>query len=82
MLHNNPSSNPSPGSPSGSPKFDGILFTDKSIKHLPLGEKRRVVWAKGLPGLGVRITPKGTRSFVYKYDIDGQDRWLTHRAIP
>jgi len=82
MLHNTPSSTRLPGSPSGSPKFDVILFTDKSIKHLVPGEKRRVVWAKGLPGLGVRVTPKGTKSFVYKYDVDGQDRWLTIGQYP
>ena len=82
MLHNTPSSNPSPGSPLGSPKFDVVLFTDRSIKHLAPGSKRRVVWAQGLPGLGVRITPKGTKSFVYKYDIDGQDRWLTIGQYP
>lgn len=82
MLHNKPSSNPSPGSPTGSQKFDVIVFTDRSIKHLAPESKRRVVWAQGLPGLGVRITPKGTKSFVYKYDIDGQDRWLTIGQYP
>lgn len=45
-------------------------------------EKRRVVWAKGLKGLGIRVTPKGTKSFVLKYDIDGQDRWLTFGQYP
>ena len=45
-------------------------------------EKRRIVWAEGLAGLGIRITPKGTKSFVYKYDIDGQDRWLTLGQYP
>lgn len=41
-----------------------------------------MVWAKGLAGLGIRVTPKGTKSFVYKYDIDGQDRWLTLGQYP
>lgn len=45
-------------------------------------EKRRVVWAKGLQGFGIRITPKGTKSFVYKYDVDGQDRLLTFGQYP
>jgi integrase len=35
-----------------------------------------------LTGLGIRVTPKGTKSFVYKYDIDGQDRWLTLGQYP
>jgi Arm domain-containing DNA-binding protein len=45
-------------------------------------EKHRVAWAKVLKELGIRITPKGTKSFVYKYDIDGQDRWLTLGQYP
>ena len=45
-------------------------------------KKRRIVWAKGIKGLGIRITPKGTKSFVYKYDVDGQDRWLTFGQYP
>lgn len=78
--HSDPSSKPEKGSPSGSPK--SIAFTDKSIKSLQPTDKRRVVWARGLAGLGIRITPKGTKSFVYKYDIDGQDRWMTLGQYP
>lgn len=59
-----------------------ILFTDVSIKNLQTGEKRRTVWAQGLSGLGIRISPKGTKSFVFKYDIDGQDRWMTFGRYP
>ena len=40
------------------------------------------MWAKGLKGFGLRVTPKGTKSFVYKYDIDGQDRWITFGQYP
>ena len=82
MPHVKPSNNGLSGSPSGSPKSEYITFTDKSIKHLQPATKRRVVWARGLIGLGIRITPKGTKSFVYKYDIDGQDRWLTFGQYP
>ena len=67
---------------SGSPKSEYVTFTNKSIQHLKPIEKRRIVWAKGLKELGIRITPKGTKSFVYKYDIDGQDRWLTLGQYP
>lgn len=82
MPHENPLNNTLSGSPSGSPKSEYIPFTDKSIKYLKPTEKRRVVWAKGLTGLGIRVTPKGTKSFVYKYDVDGQDRWLTLGQYP
>ena len=82
MTHDKPSNKRPSGSPSGSPKSESINFTDKGIQQLKPTKKRRVVWAKGLKGLGIRVTPKGTKSFVYKYDIDGQDRWLTLGQYP
>lgn len=82
MPHDKPPNKEFSGSPSGSPKSEYVNFTNKSIQHLKASEKRRIVWAKGLKGLGIRITPKGTKSFVYKYDIDGQDRWLTIGQYP
>ncbi len=82
MTHEKPPNNPSPGSPSGSPKSEYINLTDKGIQHLKPFVTRRVVWATGLQGFGIRITPKGTKSFVYKYDVDGQDRWLTFGQYP
>lgn len=82
MTHEHPSNKGLSGSPSGSPQSEYITFTNKGIQHLKPTEKRRIIWAKGLKGLGIRITPKGTRSFVYKYDIDGQDRWLTLGQYP
>lgn len=59
-----------------------ILFTDISIKNLKPLEKRYTAWAKGLPGLGIRVSPSGNKSFVFKYDIDGQDRWMTFGRHP
>ncbi len=82
MFQDNSSNIVQLGSPSGSPDSDYIVFTDKSIKHLGAVSRRRVVWAQGLKGLGIRITPKGTKSFVFKYDIDGRDRWLTFGQYP
>lgn len=82
MNHEEPSNNSRLGSQPGSPNTEHITFTDKSIKYLQPTEKRRIVWANGLKGLGIRVTPKGTKSFVLKYDIDGQDRWLTFGQYP
>lgn len=70
------------GSQLGSQKTEYLNFTDRSIKHLRATEKRRVVWAKGLAGFGIRISPSGTKSFVYKFDVDGRDRWLTLGRYP
>ena len=86
LIHREPSNIAQLGSPSGSPKVGPdrqcITFTDKSIKYLKTTGKRHIVWAKGLKGFGIRVTPNGTKSFVYKYDIDGQDRWLTFGQYP
>lgn len=82
MSHSVSSSKGGSGSPSGSPKLEAIVLTDKSVRYLAPSDKRRIVWAKGLNGFGIRVTPKGTKSFVYKYDVDGQDRWLTFGQYP
>ena len=59
-----------------------VLFTDIVIKNLKAEPKRRVIWAQGLKGLGIRISPQGTKSFVFKYDLEGQDRWMTLGRYP
>ncbi len=84
MHHDKPPSKPLSGSPLGSPKTKAthIVLTDKGVKALEATNKRRIVWIQGLIGLGIRITPKGTKSFVYKYDMEGQDKWLTLGQYP
>ena len=84
-FHSISSSEGASGSQVGSQNKRGaeyVDFTDKSIRHLKAASKRRVVWANGLDGLGLRISPKGTKSFVYKYDHEGQDRWITFGRYP
>ena len=41
-------------------------LTDRSISHLPFAPtgKRRIVWDALVPGLGVRVTDRGVKSFV------------------
>jgi integrase len=41
-------------------------LTDRSISHLPFAGlgKRRIVWDALVPGLGVRVTDRGVKSFV------------------
>lgn len=70
------------GSQKGSQERESIVFTDRAIRHLEPAEARRVVWARGLPGLGIRVSPKGKKSFIYKYGFDGRDRWLTLGEYP
>ncbi|NKB59039.1 MAG: tyrosine-type recombinase/integrase [Alphaproteobacteria bacterium] len=70
------------GSQNNSSKAEFIALTDKSVKYLKAADKRRVAWFQGLSGFGIRVSPKGTKSFVYKYDFEGRDRWITFGRYP
>lgn len=70
------------GSQNNSSKAEFIALTDKSVKYLKPTDKRRIVWLQGLSGFGIRVSPKGTKSFVYKYDFEGRDRWITFGRYP
>jgi hypothetical protein len=41
-------------------------LTDRSIAHLPFAQagKRKIVWDAIVPGLGIRVTDRGVKSFV------------------
>jgi integrase len=41
-------------------------LTDRSISHLPFAQpgKRKIVWDAIVPGLGIRVTDRGVKSFV------------------
>ncbi len=69
-------------SPNASPDRNKIHFTDKSVKHLKPKEKREIYWFEGMIGFGVRVTPKGTKSFVYTYRFDGIQKMMTIGRYP
>jgi integrase len=49
-------------------------LTDRSIAHLPFAPagKRRIVWDSVVPGLGIRVTDRGVKSFVLVVRYPGQ----------
>jgi integrase len=49
-------------------------LTDRSIAHLPFAQrgKRRIVWDAVVPGLGIRVTDRGVKSFVLVVRYPGQ----------
>ncbi|MCJ8273340.1 MAG: site-specific integrase [Psychrosphaera sp.] len=59
-----------------------IKFIDTVIRNLKPTDKRQVLWCDGCPGFGLRITPSGTKSFVYKYMNGRQSRWITIGKYP
>jgi len=48
-------------------KSKAIKFTDFTIKSLRTDNKKRVFWCQGLSGFCVRVTPKGTKTWIYAY---------------
>lgn len=48
-----------------------IKFTDLSIKNLKVNG-RETFYCEGLDGFGIRVTPKGTKTWVLLYRLDGQ----------
>jgi Arm domain-containing DNA-binding protein len=48
-----------------------IKLTKSAIDTLPVPPKERVYWDAGLPGFGVKVTPKGKRVFIVLYRAGG-----------
>ncbi len=59
-----------------------MRFTDKGIAALKPKSERYEVWEDGRTGLGVRVAPKGRRSFVHMYRFDGKARRMTLGTYP
>lgn len=55
-------------------------LTDFQIKNLKAKDKRYTEW--GDRGLGVRVTPNGVKTFIFKYRFDGKVRWMTLGTYP
>jgi integrase len=54
-----------------------MRFTDRSIDALKPQAARHEVWEDGRTGLGLRVTPRGVKTFVHMYRFDGKARRLT-----
>jgi integrase len=59
-----------------------LKLTDRSIDALRPRPTRYEVWDDGRKGFGVRVTPRGAKSFVWLYHFDGRPRRLTFGAYP
>jgi len=59
-----------------------MKFTDKSVKALKPAEERYELWEGGRTGLGLRVSPKGRKSWLYMYRFDGRARRMTLGCYP
>jgi integrase len=57
-----------------------MKLTDMLLRNLKPQTQRYLVW--GDHGLGVRVSPKGRKSFVYSYRHEGRARFLTLGEYP
>lgn len=57
-----------------------MKLTDMLLRNLKPQPQRYMVW--GNHGLGVRVSPKGKKSFVYLYRYEGKPRFLTLGDYP
>lgn len=57
-----------------------MKLTDMLLRNLKPQAQRYMVWADN--GLGVRVSPKGKKSFVYMYRHEGKARFLTLGDYP
>lgn len=54
-----------------------MRFTDKGIQALKPKTSRYIEWKDNGDGLGIRVSPKDRKTFVYMYRYDGKSRMLT-----
>lgn len=59
-----------------------IRFLDSVIRNIKPSTRRDTYWCDGCPGFGLRVTPSGHKSFVYKYMRERQSRWITIGKYP
>ena len=49
-----------------------MRITKSSVDAAQKGEKDYLLWDDRLPGFGVKVTPKGSKVFVYQYRLGGR----------
>ncbi len=60
-----------------------VSLTDAKIKNLkPSQDKQYEIWDEKISGFGCRVSPKGSRSFVLVYRLNGRSRRLTLGQYP
>jgi integrase len=57
-------------------------LTDRSIEALKPRSARYEVWDEARKGFGIRVTPRGVKSFVWVYHFRGKPRRLTFGTYP
>ncbi len=59
-----------------------MRFTDKAIAALPTKPERYEVWEDGRTGFGLRVSPRGRKSWVWLYRHRGRPRRICFGKAP
>lgn len=54
-----------------------VKLTPTRVREAKQAERTRIIWDTTVTGLGLRITPAGSKAFIMDYYIDGQRRRMT-----
>ena len=52
-------------------------LTAKRVRDAKPSDKTRIEWDDEVKGLGLRITPRGAKAFIFNYRVDGVSRRMT-----
>jgi integrase len=58
-----------------------MKFTDRRIKNLKPGAERYIEWEEKT-GLGIRVSPKGRKTWVFMYRFEGRPRMMSLGTYP
>ena len=53
------------------------MLTERIIRDAKPGPRTRILWDSTVTGLGVRVTPKGVKSYILNYRVNGRERRAT-----
>ena len=53
------------------------MLTERIIRDAKPGARPRLMWDEQVRGFGVRVTPRGVKSYILNYRVDGRERRLT-----
>ncbi|SHJ23625.1 Site-specific recombinase XerD [Malonomonas rubra DSM 5091] len=59
-----------------------MRFTDRSIDLLKPKDERYERWESGRKGFGIRVSPKGRKSWIFLYRFNGKTRRMTFGTYP
>ena len=63
-------------------KRNTIKFTAQSIKYLKPRNVRTIFWCEGMTEFGIRVSPKGSKVWIYEYRFGNKGKRLSLGRYP